>query len=90
MLIVKGVLQCSTSCIEFYDASEAHDLQPSQCWNFGEGRQSIGNFRELDVLRDSSTMSHVHGNQATMFTCHVSPLASHDSQMMSNVCGQKE
>ena len=71
MLIVKGVLQCSTSCIEFYDASEAHDLQPSQCWNFGEGRQSIGNFRELDVLRDSSTMSHVHGNQATMFTCHV-------------------
>ena len=62
MLIVKGGLQCSTSCIEFYEASEAHDLQPSQCWDFGECRQSIRDFRELDVLRDSSTMSHMYGN----------------------------
>jgi len=35
--------------IEFYDASEADDLQPPQCWDFGERRQSVGNFRELDV-----------------------------------------
>ena len=39
--------------VQFHNASEAHNLQPSQCWNFGEGRQSIGNFRELDVLNSS-------------------------------------
>ena len=38
------------SCIELHDAGEAHNLQPSQCWNFGESRQTIGNFCKFDVL----------------------------------------
>lgn len=39
-----------SSGVEFYNARKAHNLQPSKRWHFGEGRETVGNFREFDVL----------------------------------------